>query len=520
MKKAISLLLAFCMVFALAVVGAGGAMASENHELVIGTTEESGGFDRVGTHGNSTVIAIQPVWDSLFIINPTTKEWEPLMAESYEWLDNTSLHIVLHEGIVSDSGEPITAEDVIWSIQRYILEESRMSTYYDYFDFDKTWAELSDPETLDFVLYYAYEYGPGISFLNTPVYPKDWASEGAGAEDGAWWDAPDATGPYRCIENTDGAQVVFELRDNYYGDTEGYPTKITMKYYSEQTALFTDYAAGTLDAAFGLAAGDVESLQGGSLENTEVVIAPKNDVYSMNLCPYTEYFQDENVRLAIAHAIDVEAVAYAALGVLGSAATSSLPAGVNYYTNVGAYEYDVDLAKEYLAKSPWPDGFDLDTVVVTNDAPTVAIATMVQAYLAQIGINMTFEAYSVPIAVGEYFVTGITQCSFKNCMEGAPSLDPQQIYDTIGYRSTNIAAVVSTDPEDEFNTHLYKALEELDPEARAEDYAFVQQYLKDTAIQIPLVEAGYGYCFNTEYIASLDVVSPSTPNLRFVEFAD
>ena len=520
MKKLLSLLLAFSMIFALAALGSVSALADGGREITIGTTEQPGGFDRVGTHGNSTVVVYQPCWDSLFVINPHTKEVDPLMVDTYEWIDNTSLHLVLKEGITSDSGEPITADDVIYSIERFIDENSRMASYYAAYDLEKTRAELSSPDATDFVLYYKYEYGPGLSYLNFPVYPKDWCTEGAGAEDGPWWDAPDATGPYRCVENIDGSQTVYELRDNYYMDTTGYPEKITLKYYSEQTALFTDYATGTLDAAFGLASGDVEAIQAGSVDDTTVVIAPKNDVYALTLCPYTEYFQDENVRLAIAHAIDVAGVTEAAFGILGTPATSTLPAGVNYYTNVGAYEYDLDLAREYLAKSPWPDGFTLDTVVTTNDAPTVAIATTVQAYLSMIGIDMQFESYAVPIAVGEYFVTGITQCSFKNCMEGAPSLDPDQIYDTIGYRSTNIAATVSTDPDDEFNTHLYKALGEIDPEARAEDYAFVQQYLKDTAIQIPLVEASYGYCYRDSVFADFEVVSPSTPNFRFVTFAE
>ena len=392
-----------------------------------------------------------------------------------------------------------------------------MTVVYSLTPFEKTWDELSDPETLDFTLYYKYEYGPGLSYLIDPVYPKDWC-EGEGAADEVWWDKPDSTGPYVCVENIDGDRATFELRDDYYMDTTGYPTSITIKFYTEQTALFTDYVTGTLDAAFGLATNDVESLMAGEIPNTAYKIAAKNDVFSMCLCPYTEYFQDENVRLAIAHCIDTEAVAYAALGVLGSPATSTLPAGVNYYENVGAYEYDVELAKEYLAKSPWPDGFTLDTVVVTNDAPTVAIATAVQGYLAQIGIDMQFEAYSVMVAVGEYFVTGVTQTSFKNCMEGSPTLDPDQIYDTIGYKSTNIASTVSTDPDDDFNTHLYKALGEIDPAARAEDYSFVQNYLKDTAIQIPIAEAYLGYCYRTDYVTSLNAVSPTIPQLRFATY--
>lgn len=489
-------------------------------ELVIGTTEFTGGFDRVNTRTQGTRTVLDHTWDALFIINPDTYEVEPQMVDTYEWSDDhLALTMTLKEGIKALDGEAITAEDVVWSMERNVLEGSVRSSYYQAYDFEKTWAEL-DPDSLTFTLYYKYEYGPGLSYLVDPVYPKDWGTEGAGADNATWWDKPNSTGPYECIENTDGAQSVFVLRDDYYMDTTGYPTKITIRYYTEQTALYIDYANGTLDAAFGLTSDDMQHLMNGELENTAYKIAAKNDVYAMTLCPYTEYFQDENVRLAIAHAVDMEQVRLAAFGVLATEATSTLPAGVNYYVNVGAYEYDLELAKEYMAKSAYPNGFTLDSVVTTNDAVTVAIAEMVQFYLSQIGINMTFESYSIPIAVTEYFITGKTQMGFKNAMEGAPALDPDQIYDTIGYKSTNPSATISTDPDDEFNTNLYGGLSSVDPEVRAECYKFVQEYLHDTAYQIPIAEACVGYCYRTDYITKLNVVSPTYPPLRYTTFVD
>lgn len=491
----------------------------EYGSLVIGTTESDGNFDRVGTHGSSTLIACNQVWDGLFIINPSTMEVEGLMAKEYEWVDSTSLRIVLHDNIVSASGEQITAEDVLWSFERHILEGSRRSSYYAAYDFEKSWAELSDGQALEFVLYYAYEYGPGLSYLIDPVYPMDWGTEGAGAEDATWWDAPDSTGPYTVVEHVDSSYCTYVLRDNYYLDTTSMPTALTMRFYTEQTALYTDYANGTLDAAFGLASVDVENLMNGQLDNTTYCISPKNDVYALCLPPYAEYWQDINVRLAVAHALDLEGITAAAFGVLGNPATSCLPGGVNYYTNVGAYEYNVDLAKEYLAKSNYPDGFTLQTWV-TNDTATVAITTAIQAYLSQIGIDLQFEAASVPVTVGEYYVTGIAPLVVKNCMEGSPTLDPDQITDTIGYKSTNIAAVVSSDPDDEFNTALYGALNVIDKDARAALYADVQQYIHDTCWQIPLVEAFVGYCYRNDYVTSLEVVAPTAPNLRWATLVD
>ncbi len=487
--------------------------------LVLGTTESSGGFDRTGTHGNGTLIAINQVWDSLFIINSDTLEVEPLMVKEYEWIDDTTLHIVLHDNIVSASGEKITAADVIYSAQRFVAENSRIGTYYVAYDYDRMWAELGDNlDATEFNWYYKYPYGPGLSYLTFPVYPMDWATT-TGAEDGVWWDAPDSTGPYLCTENVDGSHTSFELNPNYWGDSTGLPTSATIKYYTEQTALYTDYSTGAIDAAFGLASGDVENLMNGQLPHTSYKIAAKNDVYALTLCHYTEFFQDENVRLAVAHAIDAAGVADMAFGVLGKAATSVLPAQVNYYENVGTYEYNVDLAKEYLAKSPWPNGFDCMTVV-TNDAPTVAIATAVQAYLSQIGINLTFEAYGVPIAVGEWMVPGKVDLAFKNCMEGSPSLDPDQIFNTIGYDTTNASAAISTDPNDEFNTHLTATLQNIDKAVRAENYSWIQNYLKDTAIQIPLCEAYYGYCFRNDYITEFNVTAPSTPHFRYCHIVD
>ena len=105
-------------------------------------------------------------------------------------------------------------------------------------------------------------------------------------------------------------------------------------------------------------------------------------------------------------------------------------------------------------------------------------------------------------------------------MEGAPTCDPDQIYNTIGYQSSLQASVVSFDPEGEFNTHLYGALNCADPEERQELYTWVQQFLYDTACQIPVAQTSYGYCFRNDYVVEIPSNLPSAPDMRYARLVD
>lgn len=483
---------------------------TEAGTLTIGTTEATGTFDRTSTDGN--LISMHLVYDSLFEINPDTQEVEPLLVDTYEYIDDTTLEITLKDGVYFSNGEQLTAEDVLYSMERYIITSSRRNSYYLAYDFENSFI---DPEnSLKFTLKYIYPYGPGISYLIDPIYCKAWAEA---APESDWFNKPVGSGPYTCVENVSGTHTKFELKDDYWGDdTSNMAKSVTVKYYTEQSTLYIDYCNGAIDAAFDIGSSDMERLMAGEEGHSVYSVYPKNDVYMVILPEYVDVFDDINVRKAVAHAIDMDGVIEVAFGSLGIECQSTLPATVNYSIDTGGvHDYNPELAKQLLAEAGYSDGDINLRVVCTNDTRTVRIGETVQAYLADVGINMSLESYDLATAVG-MMIDGETDICFKNAMEGAPSKDPDQVWDTLGENST---FTPGRQTNEEFNSYVNTALRSIDPEVRAGAYAKAQEFLRDDYRVLPICEAGYGYVYR-DYISSFNVVAPSTPNLRYACFAD
>ena len=104
----------------------------------------------------------------------------------------------------------------------------------------------------------------------------------------------------------------------------------------------------------------------------------------------TTAFEDENLRKAVAYAINREDIVAGALNGYGTPSYSCVSMGYAESTDEGSYTYDVDKAKEYMAA--W--GGDPSTVtldIICSNATKTAIATIMQNQLSAIGINVTIN---------------------------------------------------------------------------------------------------------------------------------
>src|SRR3546814_8636071 len=62
------------------------------------------------------VIAALTMCDSLLHLNPLTHEYEPLLAQSYKWVDPRTLDFTLREGIKFANGKSFGAKDVAYTL--------------------------------------------------------------------------------------------------------------------------------------------------------------------------------------------------------------------------------------------------------------------------------------------------------------------------------------------------------------------------------------------------------------------
>lgn len=477
---------------------------TEEGTLTVGDLNAVGGFN---TAGDNNLHYFNLVYDKLFELNPDTGEVEPQLVESWEYVDDVTMTFKLHDNVYFSNGDKLTAEDVIWSFER-LSAHPGLKQWLAYFDMEKCTVDGE----LEFTLTTYEPFGPGVklfAWAAMHILNKDYVEANP---ETAFWDGVCGSGPYVLEEIVSGSHATFVRRDDYWGELPD-AEKITIRYYAEPSVMFMDFENGALDAVFQIDAADLARLENGEVTDVTYQVRTSNEIYTLNLCEYVPEFQDVRVRQAVAHAIDVDAVADAALGSLALKATSSLPSGCDYHIDVGSYEYDPELAKSLLAEAGYPDGFDIH--IATFQRPlNQRIVDVVQYYLGEVGIVLDVEMGDPP-TIAPKFQAGETDIVIRDTAGGSTVGEPLQIYCGIMSNTTNLAAKIS-DPV--LDGYLMDGIHSLDDAVREENYKNAQQYIYDNCFLIPICELQVAYA-HRNYI-SYNADNLIMPNLRWVHFVE
>lgn len=487
MKRILSLVLALGMAVSLCSCGSGGSgsSAGETASAAPSATAESGPETlRVGTldatdtfdpcSNSDCGLGLMMVFDTILKLNYATMEIEPCVAESWKWVDDTTLQLTIRDGITFSNGDKLTPEDVLYSLSRFVNENDQFDPGYDNIDFD---ASTIDGNVLTLVLKEV-----DADFLYELANDR-WASvvdkAYVTANPDSWWDAPVGCGPYTCVENVDGSHSTYKLRDDYWGDLPD-AENVIINNYTEATTMIADFENGDLDIALDVSETDYQAAQAGDYgDDVQTGTFKTWDLLAVCLPQYTKMFQDIRVRQAVSLALDTNAITNAVYGSLGQTADSILIDGCDYYSSIGVHEYDPDQAKQLLTEAGYGNGVDLKVVIPsmpTNDK----CAEIVQAYLKKVGINLTVESYDFATAIPILMANGTDISIFGT---GGGTYTASMITNTIGASSTNSGARVS---DKEFNDYLNAAISSLDNATRQENYTKAAQWAFDNYWTLPI----------------------------------
>ncbi len=484
----------------------GDGEAADDYTLTIGITQAPSTHDPNATNEKKRYQS-KLIYDALVAIDPETQELEYVLVENIEYIDDLTLQIKLRDDVYFTNGQNLTANDVLVSL-RDVYGVGQMASYFECYDWDNT--EIVDDYTLNIA--FTQEYGPAITLLASyDIYCAEDLTGDTALDADTWMSSPNGTGPYYCVENVSSSHATYRLKEDYWGEVPQC-TEVTYRYYSETSTMYIDFENGVLDAACAISETDAQRvLDGDCPEYTGYYINPIKDCLLLVLPEYVEAFQDERVREAVSLAIDQEAVATATYGCLYIEATSILPASVNFYEEQEGYTVDIDRANQLMEEAGYGDGLEI-TLVITSDNQVVAEA--IQGCLQQIGITLNIESYDASTAI-PMMMNGETDLCLKQTEGGAFTNDPSQLVDTLGPNSTLAAARITDETWTEaFNQALYSA----DETERAEGYATMQEWARETNWIIPICERANMLVYNTEKLASFQLVCADEPNVRFAVF--
>lgn len=306
-------------------------------------------------------------------------EMIPAVAEKYELSeDGTTYTFTLREGVKFHNGQTVTAEDVVYSINRCAaVPEGQEKPLVAAFSAVKSVEALDEKTVAVTIAQRDLEF---ISYMTAAIIPADYENQDT---------APVGTGPFKFVSRTPQQDFVMERFEDYWG-APAWLDKVTYKICENADALVMNLNGGSIDLCAHLTSAQASQLN----QSFQVLEGTMNLVQAIYLNNQAKPFDNQLVRQALCYAIDRQGIMDMVADGHGTAVGSSIyPAFTKYFLPelVDKYPHDVAKAKELLAQAGYPDGFDMTISVPNNYQPHMDTAEVVAEQLREAGINVTIQ---------------------------------------------------------------------------------------------------------------------------------
>jgi peptide/nickel transport system substrate-binding protein len=425
------------------------------------------------------LILAHQAWDGLIFRDPEGFAMKPLLAESWKWVDDTTLEFKLRHGVTFHNGDPFSAADVVYTIKTVTDPASGVAVPSNY-----TWiagAEAIDDYTVRIKLKQAFPAALEFVSFVTPIYPKAYR-EKVGRD--GYRKEPVGAGPYRITHWDIGADVNMERFEGYYdGGGKGRPAikKLVFKQSTDQNVVVNSLLGGQSDWIWDFQPDFVPkiaampNLDASRLETFRILhftlnAAGRDDPKSP--------LKDVRVRKALFYAIDRQT--FAKQLVQGGA---RVPDATCYFTQFGCdqsaavhYDYDPAKAKALLAEAGYPNGFDIEIV---NPGILTSWMGSIQAYLQAIGVRAHVTS-QVSAAVQLRIEKGDVPMYVSSW--GSYSINDASAFMPFFFSSNSDD--LAQDPE--LTAALKQGGSVVDPEIRKAAYAKAIHIISDRAYMLPV----------------------------------
>lgn len=412
---------------------------------------------------------LRPVYESLFEKSPEGKP-VPLLATGYE-VDGLNVTITLRQGVAFSNGEAFDAEAAAANINRGV----KLGIIEGLKTVDS--AEAVDEYTVRIKL-----KEPDPAIIDSLCYTAGMMIAPTAMADPALDRNPVGTGPYvhSREQSREGEVQVYTPNPTYWDKDKIGLARYEVWEIPDDTARLNALKTGQIDAGNWLAnpqsaiidrAPDLKLIRGAGGLNYHVIISDREGTV-------VPAFADLDVRKAMAHAIDREAFGKAVQ--FGLAEKSFQPYGKGDWAYdpalEGVYEYNLDKARELMAKSKFPDGFAFDM-------PSIPIyqsrLEALAGFFKEIGITMNI----VPVEPGTLARRSRTTDFPATNLVWNTNTDPKfvalrYIYEDAAYNP------FKAKPSDELLSLAKQGLESVETEVRAPIYRKMAAQLAEEAFLI------------------------------------
>ena len=346
----------------------------------------------------------------------------PSLAESWTMSrDGLVYEFVLRKNARFHNGEPVTADDVKFSFERYHGAAAKL--------LKERVKEIQTPDPLRVRIVLKEPWPDFMTFYGTTASGAAWVVprkyvEKVGEE--GFKRAPIGAGPYRLVSFTPGVELVLEAFDGYWRKTPAVK-RLVFRSITDETTRAAAVKRGEVDLIYlvsGPVAEDLKRTPGFKVASPLPSLGQFWLDFPEQGNPKSPW-HDQRVRLAASLAVDRKAVSDAEW--LGFARPSGniVPKALEFALELPPHPYDPAKAKALLAEAGYPNGFDAGDF--TPFPPYFSMGEAVANYLQAVGIRShvkTMERAAFLTAWRERKIPGVIMALVAPSGNAATRLEP------------------------------------------------------------------------------------------------
>ncbi len=499
----------------LRLLGAGGAAlaaglpervhaAASKTTLVLGIDiSDSITFDPAREAQYTAPMTLNAAYDALMTMSPGDYlNVKPALAT--EWArtpDGKGWRFTLRQGAQFNSGNPVTADDVKWSMDRLINLKDQPSQYVA----NVARVEIPDPGHVDVILTDPTQplltviCGPNFGVLERKVVEAHGGTSApdANSTDKAtqWLNQNSAgAGPFTLVGWTRNAQILL-TRNPHYWRGPAHFEHVVIRHMSDSATQLLAIKRGDIDAAFNLIPEQIATLKG----NPDVQVEGLESldfVYMALTCEpaFNKALAVKAARQAVWYAIDYDGIINDLLGGHAIRCASFIPIGLygstREITKEIGYHQDLEKSKQLLQQAGFPDGFEYKLSygdAAVSGLSYAVLGQKLQSDLARVGIKVVLDPMD-QVNLRTQYTTGKSTAvlTFWN---------PSGVEED-GWSSATVQRVakrIHWTPPDDLVKLVLAAAQETDPEKRSELYVKYSKFMIDQANLIVLFQPIYQF---------------------------
>jgi peptide/nickel transport system substrate-binding protein len=407
-------------------------------------------FDIAQNFSGDTMVAQYLTQDTLVNYSPEL-DLESQLAASVANPSPTKWVYNLRKGLKFSNGQPVTADDVVYSIARNV--DAKLGSQVNSYFVSVRNVLKTGPNQVTVILKQAdplYRY----AMVYAPIIPKAFAKakgKGLGAQGTNTWVG---TGPYM-LQSFTGDKLVLVRNPHYWGKKPA-PNQITFTWIADSQTMQLAMRSGEIDGTFAVSLPDLPQWQ--QINGIKLQTAPALRSWWLSFDLTEQPWNDIHVRRTFAYALNKNGIIKSILNGQAQASNGMVPPGQwggvlnpagrkKLYKAIPDYAFDLNKAKAELAQSSVPKGFSTSISIPSSRGYVVNAMLAFAGDLKKLGIGL--DVKSVPGAQWLATIYGHKDLGLQFLGFGPDYPDPAN-YIVLAYPSANAVA-------NNFNTANYKS---------------------------------------------------------------